>query len=147
MERTLDFEKIFQAVFLISVPRLPWSSLLPMLRACFIWVIPLMKRVIQDILVRRSRMKGYNACWVPGSDHASIATEARVVAMLKEKGNRQEHPFQNRRLFLNMHLNGRRNTEISSMVRLHAWAAVWTGTGQTFTMDDHYYKAVIKGFR
>lgn len=41
---------------------------------------------IQDILVRRARMQGKNACWVPGTDHASIATEAKVVAMLKEKG-------------------------------------------------------------
>ena len=41
---------------------------------------------VQDILIRWARMHGYNACWVPGSDHASIATEAKVVAMLKEKG-------------------------------------------------------------
>ena len=41
---------------------------------------------IQDILTRRARMKGKEACWVPGTDHASIATEAKVVAMLKEKG-------------------------------------------------------------
>jgi len=41
---------------------------------------------LQDIIIRRARMKGYNACWVPGTDHASIATEAKVVAKLKEKG-------------------------------------------------------------
>ena len=41
---------------------------------------------IQDILVRRARMLGYNACWVPGTDHASIATETKVVNLLKEKG-------------------------------------------------------------
>ena len=41
---------------------------------------------LQDIIIRRARMKGFNACWVPGTDHASIATEAKVVAMLKEKG-------------------------------------------------------------
>ena len=41
---------------------------------------------IQDILVRRARMMGKNACWVPGTDHASIATEAKVVAMLRERG-------------------------------------------------------------
>ena len=45
-----------------------------------------LNETVQDILVRRARMSGFNACWVPGSDHASIATEARVVAMLKEKG-------------------------------------------------------------
>ena len=41
---------------------------------------------LQDILIRRARMKGFNACWVPGTDHASIATEAKVVAKLKKEG-------------------------------------------------------------
>ena len=41
---------------------------------------------IQDILTRRARMQGKEACWVPGTDHASIATEAKVVSMLKDKG-------------------------------------------------------------
>ena len=44
-----------------------------------------LNETVQDILIRRARMSGYNACWVPGSDHASIATEARVVNMLKEE--------------------------------------------------------------
>lgn len=46
----------------------------------------MLNNTIQDVLVRRARMMGKNACWVPGTDHASIATEAKVVAMLKEKG-------------------------------------------------------------
>ncbi|MDE5609005.1 MAG: valine--tRNA ligase [Bacteroidales bacterium] len=46
----------------------------------------MLNNTIQDVLVRRARMQGKNACWVPGMDHASIATEAKVVAMLKEKG-------------------------------------------------------------
>lgn len=46
----------------------------------------MLNNTIQDVLVRRARMKGFNACWVPGTDHASIATEAKVVAMLKQKG-------------------------------------------------------------
>ena len=46
-----------------------------------------LNETVQDILVRKARMSGFNACWVPGSDHASIATEAKVVDMLKrEKG-------------------------------------------------------------
>ena len=40
---------------------------------------------IQDVLIRKARMEGKEACWVPGTDHASIATEAKVVAMLKER--------------------------------------------------------------
>ena len=46
----------------------------------------MLNNTIQDVLIRKARMEGKNACWVPGTDHASIATEAKVVAMLKEKG-------------------------------------------------------------
>jgi valyl-tRNA synthetase len=46
----------------------------------------MLNNTIQDVLIRRARLKGYNACWVPGTDHASIATEAKVVAKLKEQG-------------------------------------------------------------
>ena len=46
----------------------------------------MLNNTIQDILIRRARMKGYNACWVPGTDHASIATEAKVVEKLKNEG-------------------------------------------------------------
>jgi valyl-tRNA synthetase len=46
----------------------------------------MLNNTIQDVLIRRKRMQGYNACWVPGTDHASIATEAKVVAKLKEEG-------------------------------------------------------------
>jgi valyl-tRNA synthetase len=46
----------------------------------------MLNNTIQDILVRRARMKGFNACWVPGTDHASIATEAKVVHKLREEG-------------------------------------------------------------
>jgi valyl-tRNA synthetase len=46
----------------------------------------MLNNTIQDVLIRRARMKGKNACWVSGTDHASIATEAKVVAMLKERG-------------------------------------------------------------
>ena len=45
-----------------------------------------LNNTIQDILIRRARMQGKNACWVPGTDHASIATEAKVVQMLRERG-------------------------------------------------------------
>ena len=46
----------------------------------------MLNNTIQDVLIRRARLKGLNACWVPGTDHASIATEAKVVAKLKEQG-------------------------------------------------------------
>ena len=46
----------------------------------------MLNNTIQDVLIRRARLKGFNACWVPGTDHASIATEAKVVAKLKQEG-------------------------------------------------------------
>ena len=46
----------------------------------------MLNNTIQDVLIRRARLKGYNACWVPGTDHASIATEAKVVAKLRSEG-------------------------------------------------------------
>ena len=46
----------------------------------------MLNNTIQDVLIRKARMQGKEACWVPGTDHASIATEAKVVAMLKEQG-------------------------------------------------------------
>jgi valyl-tRNA synthetase len=46
----------------------------------------MLNNTLQDVLIRRKRMQGFNACWVPGTDHASIATEAKVVAMLREQG-------------------------------------------------------------
>ena len=50
----------------------------------------MLNNTIQDILVRKARMQGYNTCWVPGTDHASIATEAKVVKSLSDKGIRKE---------------------------------------------------------
>ena len=49
----------------------------------------MLNNTIQDVLVRRARMQGKNACWVPGTDHASIATEAKVVRLLAEQGDRK----------------------------------------------------------
>ena len=46
----------------------------------------MLNNTIQDVLTRKARMEGYNACWVPGTDHASIATEAKVVRKLRDEG-------------------------------------------------------------
>ena len=50
----------------------------------------MLNNTIQDILVRRARMEGKNACWVPGTDHASIATEAKVVNKLAQEGIKED---------------------------------------------------------
>ena len=46
----------------------------------------MLNNTLQDVMIRRARMMGYNTCWVPGTDHASIATEAKVVKKLAENG-------------------------------------------------------------
>ena len=50
----------------------------------------MLNNTIQDILIRKARQEGKNACWVPGTDHASIATEAKVVKMLREKESKSD---------------------------------------------------------
>jgi valyl-tRNA synthetase len=103
-----------------------------------------LNETVQDILIRRARMSGFNACWVPGSDHASIATEARVVAMLKEKGI--EKQTLSREAFLKYAFEWKEkygNIIYSQIARLGC-SVDWNRT--TFTMDDHYYRAVIKVF-
>jgi valyl-tRNA synthetase len=103
-----------------------------------------LNETVQDILVRRARMKGFNACWVPGSDHASIATEARVVAMLKERGIDKNNL--SREAFLNYAYEWKEkygNIIYDQIARLGC-SVDWNRT--TFTMDDHYNRAVIKVF-
>ena len=103
-----------------------------------------LNETVQDILVRRARMQGFNACWVPGSDHASIATESRVVAMLKEKGI--DKASLSREAFLEYAYEWKEkygNIIYGQIARLGC-SVDWNRT--TFTMDDHYYKAVVKVF-
>jgi valyl-tRNA synthetase len=69
----------------------------------------MLNNTIQDILVRRARMQGKNACWVPGTDHASIATEAKVVAKLKHEGIDKNKLSRDE--FWSMPGSGKRNTE------------------------------------
>lgn len=104
-----------------------------------------LNETVQDVLVRKARMSGYNACWVPGSDHASIATEAKVVQMLeKEKGilksdlSREDflkHAFEWKEKYGGI---------IYHQIKKLGCSVDWDRV--TFTMDDHYYKAVIKVF-
>jgi len=103
-----------------------------------------LNETVQDILVRRARMSGYNACWVPGSDHASIATEAKVVQMLKEKGIDKNQI--GREEFLKHAFNWKEKYGgiIYNQIERLGCSVDWKRV--TFTMDDHYYKAVIKVF-
>ncbi|HLK28742.1 MAG TPA: valine--tRNA ligase [Puia sp.] len=103
-----------------------------------------LNETVQDILVRRARMSGFNACWVPGSDHASIATEARVVNMLKEKGIDKNSLTREEFLKYAYEWKDKYGGIIYSQIEKLGCSVDWDRV--TFTMDDHYYKAVIKVF-
>jgi valyl-tRNA synthetase len=104
----------------------------------------MLNNTIQDVLVRRARMLGKNACWVPGTDHASIATEAKVVAKLKSEGI--EKRDLTREQFLDhawewTHKHG--GIILEQLKRLGA-SCDWDRT--LFTMDEKRYDSVIKVF-
>ncbi len=103
-----------------------------------------LNETVQDILVRRARMSGFNACWVPGSDHASIATEARVVAMLREKGIDKNSLSREEFLKYAYEWKETYGNIIYGQIAKLGCSVDWNRTN--FTMDDHYYKAVISVF-
>ncbi len=103
-----------------------------------------LNETVQDILVRRARMTGYNACWVPGSDHASIATEARVVQMLKEKGIDKSQLSREEFLKYAYEWKNKYGNIIYHQIEKLGCSVDWNRV--SFTMDEDYYKAVIKVF-
>jgi valyl-tRNA synthetase len=103
-----------------------------------------LNETVQDILVRRARMTGFNACWVPGSDHASIATEAKVVQMLKEKGIDKNSLTREEFLKYAFEWKEKYGGIIYNQIERLGCSVDWDRV--SFTMDDHYYKSVIKTF-
>lgn len=103
-----------------------------------------LNETVQDILVRKARMSGYNACWVPGSDHASIATEAKVVQMLKEQGIDKNTLTREEFLHYAFKWKEKYGNIIYSQIAKLGCSVDWNRV--TFTMDDHYYKAIVKVF-
>ncbi len=104
----------------------------------------ILNNTLQDIFIRYKRMMGFNACWVPGIDHASIATEAKVVALLKEQ-----------------HITKDKISRDDFLKHCYAWKDKYGGIifqqlrkigvscdwqRERFTMDDHYYKKVTEAF-
>ena len=104
-----------------------------------------LNETVQDVLVRKARMSGFNACWVPGSDHASIATEAKVVQMLEKEKRISKHEL-SREDFLKHAFEWKEKYGgiIYHQIKKLGCSVDWNRV--TFTMDDHYYKAVIKVF-
>ncbi|MEO9004132.1 MAG: class I tRNA ligase family protein, partial [Ginsengibacter sp.] len=104
-----------------------------------------LNETVQDILARKARMSGFNVCWVPGSDHASIATEAKVVEMLKrEKGIDKKSLSREEFLKYAFEWKEKYGNIIYGQIAKLGCSVAWDRV--SFTMDAHYYKAVIKVF-
>lgn len=99
---------------------------------------------IQDILIRYARMNGKNACWVPGTDHASIATETKVVGMLRERGIIKSSLTRAEFLEYAWEWKEKYGGIILQQLKKLGCSLDWDRT--SFTMDDDYYAAVIKVF-
>jgi valyl-tRNA synthetase len=104
----------------------------------------MLNNTIQDVLVRRARMKGKNACWVPGTDHASIATEAKVVAMLKERGISKKDLTRPEFLAYAWEWKEKYGGIILDQLKKLGASCDWERT--KFTMDDNLSEAVIDTF-
>ncbi len=104
----------------------------------------MLNNTIQDILVRRARMKGYNACWVPGTDHASIATEAKVVNKLAQQGIKKTDLTRNEFLKHAWEWTDEHGGIILKQLRKLGASCDWDRTA--FTMDEARSESVIKVF-
>lgn len=103
-----------------------------------------LNETIQDILVRRARMEGKNACWVPGTDHASIATEAKVIKRLQEQGIKKSDLTRDEFLKHAWAWTDEHGGIILKQLRKLGCSCDWDRTA--FTMDETRSKAVIKVF-
>ena len=103
-----------------------------------------LNNTIQDILVRRARMMGKNACWVPGTDHASIATEAKVVHMLRERGIQKSSLSREAFLEYAWEWKEKYGGIILQQLKKLGCSLDWNRT--SFTMDPDYYQSVIHVF-
>ena len=104
----------------------------------------MLNNTIQDVLIRRARMNGKNACWVPGTDHASIATEAKVVAMLKEQGINKKDLSREEFLKYAWEWKEKYGGIILDQLKKLGASCDWERT--KFTMDDDMSESVIDYF-
>ena len=104
----------------------------------------ILNNTIQDILIRTKKMQGYNTCWVPGTDHASIATETKVVAFLKEQGIDKRNIGREEFLKHCWEWKEKYGGIIIQQLKKLGVSCDWHR--ERFTMDDDYYKKVIETF-
>jgi len=104
----------------------------------------MLNNTIQDVLIRRARMRGYNACWVPGTDHASIATEAKVVQKLRESGIKKSDLSREAFLEHAWEWTHKHGGIILEQLKTLGASCDWDRTA--FTMDETRSESVLKVF-
>ena len=104
----------------------------------------MLNNTIQDVLIRRARLKGFNACWVPGTDHASIATEAKVVAKLKSEGINKDDLTRQEFLAHAWEWTDKYGGVILEQLKKLGASCDWERT--KFTMDPDMSASVIRSF-
>lgn len=104
----------------------------------------MLNNTIQDVLIRKARLQGFNACWVPGTDHASIATEAKVVARLKEQGISKSDLSREEFLAHAWEWKNEYGGVILDQLKKLGCSCDWDRTA--FTMDPNLSNSVIKVF-
>ena len=104
----------------------------------------ILNNTLQDVFIRTKRMQGFNACWVPGTDHASIATETKVVQMLKDKGINKYEIGREEFLKYCHEWKDKYGGIIIQQLKKLGVSCDWDRL--RFTMDDDYYKRVIETF-
>ncbi len=103
-----------------------------------------LNNTIQDVLIRKARMEGFEACWIPGTDHASIATETKVTEMLQKKNISKESLTREEFLKYSWEWKEKYGGIIIQQLKKLGCSCDWER--EKFTMDDGYSKAVIEAF-
>ena len=125
--------------------RMPYTIVLPppnVTGVLHMW--HMLNNTLQDVMIRRARMQGYNACWVPGTDHASIATEAKVLNKLSEKGIKKEDLTRTEFMKYAYEWKDEHGGIILEQLKKLGASCDWERT--KFTMDEDMNESVIDVF-
>lgn len=148
-----DFESVLYAEWMekgyfksgVNLSKQPYTIVIPPPNVTgMLHMGHVLNNTIQDVLIRYKRMDGFEACWVPGTDHASIATEAKVAKMLQENGLNKFEIGRDKFLEYAQEWKEKYGGIIISQLKKLGCSCDWDR--ERFTMDDGYYKAVIHSF-
>ena len=128
-----------------SSPKVPYSIVIPPPNVTGMLTMGhVLNNTIQDVLIRKARMEGKNTCWIPGTDHASIATEAKVAKMLGEQGITKDSLTRDEFMNHAWEWKEKYGGIIISQLKKLGCSCDWER--ERFTMDEGYSKAVLEAF-